>query len=274
MQSFALLMAAFSVNPRQAASLLGTEETGQLSVLGGGILIVTVIDYRDTVIGKYIEYSIGIACTHDASPCKLKLPGLLRKSLTIGQYVIDLPVSSEVSAKGGKGIWGMPKHQASLDFSITGDKVTSQYDLDGKLCAYVEIDRPATTRLPFKMAASNFCAFRGMMWKSDLFFEGRAGFCVGKRAKGKLIIGDHPRVAKLKELEINPDPLMTAFIPSANGTLDDHCESWFMTYDEMPADVPEGMESVAGLTNSEEWLAPPKAPVPETGNQRRHVPTP
>jgi len=263
-------MAAFSVNPRRAANLLGTEETGQLSVLGGGILIVTVIDYRDTVIGEYIEYSIGIACTHDASPCRLKWPGLLRKSLTIGQYVIDLPVSSEVSVKGGKGIWGMPKHQASLDFRITGDKVTSQYDLDGKLCAYVEIDRPGAAKLPLKMAASNFCAFRGMMWKSDIFFEGRAGFCVGKRAKGRFIVGDHPRVAKLKELGISSDPLMTAFIPSANGTLDDHCESWFMTFDEMPPDVPEGMESVAGLTNSEEWLAPPKAPVPGTGGQRRH----
>jgi len=265
-----VLMAAFSVNPRRAANLLGTEETGQLSVLGGGILIVTVIDYRDTVIGEYIEYSIGIACTHDASPCRLKWPGLLRKSLTIGQYVIDLPVSSEVSVKGGKGIWGMPKHQASLDFRITGDKVTSQYDLDGKLCAYVEIDRPGAAKLPLKMAASNFCAFRGMMWKSDIFFEGRAGFCVGKRAKGRFIVGDHPRVAKLKELGISSDPLMTAFIPSANGTLDDHCESWFMTFDEMPPDVPEGMESVAGLTNSEEWLAPPKAPVPGTGGQRRH----
>ena len=266
-----VLMAAFSVNPKRAARLLGTDDTGQLSVLGGGILIVTVIDYRDTGIGKYIEYSIGIACTHHASPCKFKLPGIFRKTLSIGQYVVDLPVSSEVSVKGGKGIWGMPKHRASLDFRVTDDKVKSQYDLDGQLCAYVEIHRPTATRLPLKMAASNFCAFRGMMWKSDVFFEGRAGFCVGKRAKAKFIVGDHPRVAKLKELEISPDPLMTAFIPSATGTLDDHCESWFMTYDETPTQLPEGMESVVDLSNSEEWLPPPRAPVPGTGEQHRSV---
>ena len=35
-----------------------------------------------------------------------------------GQYVFDLPVCSEISVKGGKGIWGMPKHQANLDFII------------------------------------------------------------------------------------------------------------------------------------------------------------
>lgn len=267
-----VLMAAFSVNPNRAARLLGAEDSGQLSVLGGGILIVTVIDYRDTVIGKYIEYSIGIACTHDSSACKFKLPGLFRRTLTIGQYVVDLPVSSEVSVKGGKGIWGMPKHQASLDFRVTDDKVTSQYDLNGKLCAYVEMDRPRAARLPLKMAASNFCAFRGMMWKSDVFFEGRAGFCAGKRGKAKFIVGNHPRVARLKELEINPDPLMTAFIPSANGTLDDHCEAWFMTHDETPTEVPEGMESVVGLTNSEEWLPPPTASVPGIGKRNRSGP--
>jgi hypothetical protein len=36
-----------------------------------------------------------------------------------GQYIPDLPVSSEISVKGGKGIWGMPKHKSNLDFKIT-----------------------------------------------------------------------------------------------------------------------------------------------------------
>ena len=261
-RSSPVLMALFRINGERAARLLEGDETQPLKIGGNGILIVTVIDYRDTVIGKYIEYSIGIACTHNSSPCKLKLPGIFRKTLSIGQYVVDLPVSSEVSVKGGKGIWGMPKHQASLNFRITDDKVSSQYDLNGQLCAYVEIDRPNSTIFPLKMAASNFCAFRGMILKSDLFFEGRAGFCVGKRAKAKFILGDHPRVERLKELEICADPLMTAFIPSAKGTLDDHFESWFLTYDQTPSKQPEGMESVVNLTKSEEWLPRPNAPIP------------
>ena len=229
-----VLMALFPINADKAAELLGGEEICPIRFRGTGVLIVTVVDYRDTVIGKYIEYSIGIACTHNTSPCKFKLPGFFLKTLSLGQYVVDLPVSSEISVKGGKGIWGMPKHQAPLNFIIGDDKVSSQYDLDGQLCTYVEIDRPPSTVIPVKMKASNFCAFRGMLWKSDIFFRGKAGFCLGSRAKAKFIVGDHPRVQKLKALDIGSDPIATAFIPSAEGTLDDHFETWFLTYDTMP----------------------------------------
>jgi hypothetical protein len=257
-----VLMAIFRINAEKAAKLLEGDEISPIRFHNTGLLVVTVIDYRDTVIGKYIEYSVAIACTHSTSPSKFKLPGFFTKTLTVGQYVVELPVSSEVSVKGGKGIWGMPKHQAPLDFKITDDKVSSQYDLDGKLCTYVEIERPASTNLPLKMAASNFCAFRGMLWKSDVYFEGKAGFCVGSKAKAKFVVGDHPRVQKLKDLEIRPDPLATAFIPSANGTLDDHVEGWFLTSDNAPSETPEGMESVINLGRGEKWPAPPDAPVP------------
>jgi hypothetical protein len=40
--------------------------------------------------------------------------------------------------------------------------------------------------------------------------------------------------------------------------LDDHFEAWFLDYDKVPDRAPEGMESVVGLSRSEEWLAPPR----------------
>ena len=51
-------------------------------------------------------------------------------------------MSTEVSVKGGKGIWGMPKHQASLDFVVNDDAVSSHYDVDGQL-VLLRRDRPA-----------------------------------------------------------------------------------------------------------------------------------
>ena len=74
----------------------------------------------------------------------LLLPGPFR----FGQYVVDLPVSTEISVKGGKGIWGMPKHQANLDFEVTDRVVSSQYDKDGQAAVFVEIERPGGPRLP------------------------------------------------------------------------------------------------------------------------------
>lgn len=62
------LMAAFSINADKARALLPGNEIYPLRLWNKGLLVITVIDYRDTVIGKYIEYSIAIACTHGPRP--------------------------------------------------------------------------------------------------------------------------------------------------------------------------------------------------------------
>ncbi|HXL86692.1 MAG TPA: hypothetical protein VN927_05750, partial [Gemmatimonadaceae bacterium] len=53
------LMAAFPVNADKAAALLPGNELQPLLLPGGkGILMITVVNYLATNIGKYIEYSI------------------------------------------------------------------------------------------------------------------------------------------------------------------------------------------------------------------------
>jgi hypothetical protein len=257
-----VFMAVFPINADRAAELLEGNEVHPLRLWNKGLLVVTVVDYRITDIGKYIEYSIAIACTHGPRPAPRLLPGLLMKTFGTCQYVFDLPVSSEISVKGGKGIWGMPKHQANLDFKITESKVSSQYDLDGQLAFYAEIAHPGRAWFPVRMAAANYCAFRGMLMKSYIYFQGKAAFALGGKAAGRVVVGDHPRVQPLKRLEIGPAPIATAFIPDATGMLDDYYESWFLSYAEPPERRPEGLESIANLGLSQEWLAPPSAPVP------------
>lgn len=257
-----VMMAIFPIDTGKAAELLPGNGIVPVSYKNTALLVVTVINYLDTVIGKYVEYSIAIACNHDSKSGKFRLPGLFSKRIDLGQYVIDLPVSSEVSVKGGKGIWGMPKHQGNLDFKVTDSKVSSQYDLDNQLCVYCEIEKPSNAAIPLKMKAANFCSFRGMLMKSTIYFDGKAGLHMGKHAKARLIIGDHPRMQALKSLDIRPDPIVTAFIPEAVGVLDDHIDSWFLHYDKQPTRAMQGLESVIDLSHSEEWLTPPGAPVP------------
>jgi len=251
-------MAAFSINAEKARALLPGNEIYPLRLWNKGVLVITVIDYRDTVIGKYIEYSIAIACTHGPRPAPRLLPALLMNNYGTGQYVYDLPVSSEISVKGGKGIWGMPKHQGNLDFVITDKIVSAQYDKDGQFAMKIEIEKPRKAWLPVSMAATNYCQYRGLLMKSSLYFKTKLGFTFLKKGSARLTIGDHPRVRALKDLEINENPIFTAFIPAANGVLDDHFEGWFLSFPEAPAVRPEGFESVIDLGLSEEWLAPPK----------------
>jgi Acetoacetate decarboxylase (ADC) len=257
-QTTPVLMAVFPINADKADALLPGNEIHALRLWKKGLLVITVVNYQVTNIGKYIEYSIAIACTHGPKRAPRLLPAIFMKHYDTGQYVFDLPVSTEVSVKGGKGIWGMPKHQANLDFTITDTVVSSQYDLDGQFGMLIEINKPEPW-VKLSMGASNFCQFRGLLMKSSVYFHGKAGFSLFKKNAARLCIGELVRLQPLKQLEIGNKPVLTAFIPAAQGILDDHFESWFLSYAEEPTKVPEGLESIVNLGQSQEWLPPPNA---------------
>jgi len=265
-----VMLAAFTINGDKARRQLPGNELFPVRLWGNrSLLLITVIDYRATDIGKYIEFSIGIACTHGDAPAPPFLPGLFMKYYGTGQYVVDLPVSTEVSVKGGKGIWGMPKHQANLDFIIDDRAVSSQYDKDGQMVMRIDIGNPGRAWVPLSGVAPNYCQFRGMLMKSYIYFDGKFGFSLFPRSGG-LTLGDHPRAAALKSLDIARRPLLTAFFPSIHGVLDDYFEGWFLTHDEPPMSSPEGLESVSHLQRGEDWLPPPnrKGSGKETGIRR------
>ena len=141
---------------------------------------------------------------------------------------------------------------------IAPKAVSSQYDLDGQLCVRIEVDRPRLESLPLSVAACNYCAFRGMLMKSNIYFNARAGFKLPFTRSARLQIGEHPRVHALKRLDIAERPLFAGYLPKTHGVLDDHVESWFLSYQTPPAVAPEGMASVVDLGQSQDWLAPPQ----------------
>ena len=255
------IMAAFTIDAAKAKKLIPGNEIYPMRLWNKALLVIAVINYQVTGIGKYVEFSVAIACTQGKRPAARLLPGAFMKYYRTGQYAIDLPVSSEISVKGGKGIWGMPKHQANLNSILGDDKISSQYDLDGLLAMKIEIERPRKTWLPISVRGVNYCSFRGMLMKSVVYFKGKAGFTLFKKGAAKLTIGSHPRVQALKDLGISNDPIATVYIPEVRGVLDDHLECWFLTYDRPPTETPEGFESVIDLGLSQDWLDPPSAEV-------------
>jgi hypothetical protein len=257
-QRMQALMAAFPVDPEAARALLPDRDVQVVRLWRKALLVVAVVNYQETVIGTYIEYSIALACAHRARRPPPLLPLLFGGLYQFGQYVYDLPVSTEISVKGGKGIWGMPKHQASLNFDVGEQTVSSQYDLDGQLGSYVELEIPRL-RLPLSLGATNYCQFRGMLNKSRVYFKGKVNVGFAGGARGRFEIGDHPRLAPLKQLGLADDPVFTVFLPDAHGVLDDHSESWFLSFETPPTHAPEGMESVVDLGLGKQWPPPPTA---------------
>jgi hypothetical protein len=64
-------------------------------------------------------------------------------------------------------------------------------------------------------------------------------------------------MAPLRGLNVKERPLFAGYLPSTQGILDDHMESWFLSFATPPADAPEGLESVVDLGLGRDWLAPP-----------------
>jgi len=191
-----VLMAAFLCDYDKANKLLPGNELHPVKYFNGkAIFMVTVINYLKTNIGKYIEYSIAVAVTRGPSPAPRMLPALFMKYFHTGQFILDLPVSTEISVKGGKGIWGMPKHKANLDFKIGDSLVSAQYELDGKFAFRIEIEKPTSSTFPLNVGMVNYSHFRNMLMASYIYFDTKAGICLGKKAQGSLFIGDHPRTA-------------------------------------------------------------------------------
>lgn len=259
------LMAGFSCDADAVARLLPGNELHPVRLPNGrGLFIVTVIDYRTTDIGAYVEYSIAFAVTKGERPNGLLRSVLMMGRSGTGQYVWDLPVSSLISVKGGKGIWGMPKHQANLDFRCDEREMSSQYDLNGQLCMRITVRRPKRVVVPLRnVGAVNWCAYRGMLMKSSIYFSDNAQVAVAPFAKAKLLIGGHPRMDPLRDLGISSYPVFTATLAHSHGILDDHFEAWFLTEDSPvapgPADGEDTMRAVVDLPNSTDWLTPPDA---------------
>ena len=57
-------MAIYTIDADKAQALLPGNEIHPLRLGQRSLLVLTVIEYLDTNIGKYIEFSIAIACTH------------------------------------------------------------------------------------------------------------------------------------------------------------------------------------------------------------------
>lgn len=268
-----VVMAGFYVNYEKAREQLPGNEVHPFKLWNGkALLVITVVNYINTPIGKYIEYSIALACTHGSKPAPRMIPLMLPKLYGVGQYILDLPVSTEISVKGGKGIWGMPKHQASLDFLVEDKTISCQYDLDGQMVMRLDVDKPSNVLIPINTGAANYCQYRGMLMKSYIYFKGKMGFKLFKKGSAKIMLGNHPKADVLKSLEIAADPMFTMYFPKTSGFLDDYFECWFLTHDKMPEGNIEGLESVINLGQGQDWLpAPNREETNKSKNKEQYV---
>lgn len=101
-----------------AAKLDGTGLKPGLVFNGKPLVAVGLINYKESDLGAYNEVIIAIPVIPDGVKSGLKnwtdlyAPFKKRK---LGQYIIHIPVTSEISMDAGRKIWGYPKIVRKID---------------------------------------------------------------------------------------------------------------------------------------------------------------
>jgi Acetoacetate decarboxylase (ADC) len=131
------LLAIFLANLGGAAKLL--EGTGVQAVPqedGKAVVALGCFEYRKTDIGSYNEVALCVLAEAPGDPVR-------------ANYVVSLPVTTEVANLAGREIWGFNKFVTSID--IKGDRKkfsTTIRDPEGAMIGALEGSRGATVPVP------------------------------------------------------------------------------------------------------------------------------
>ena len=106
-QNSPVLMAIFTIDPDKARQLMPGNELYPFRLWKRGLLVITVVDYLLTNIGNHSS-SASPSPARTAPAPRHACCQASQKHYGLGRFVYDLPVSAEISVKGGKGIWACP----------------------------------------------------------------------------------------------------------------------------------------------------------------------
>lgn len=118
-------LALFRVDAALAAAKLAGTPLAPVLVARRAVATLSFFKYLDTDLGPYHEVGLALLVSPRSAPQTLasltELIGASR-SESLGSYVLDLPVSTQLSRAAGCEIWGYPKFVARLPIELEGER--------------------------------------------------------------------------------------------------------------------------------------------------------
>ena len=123
----------YRVDPKLARGVLNDPRVEPFVLFGKAVVLVASFEYRDTSIGPYGEFGIGVVCKRvGTSPSVLSYAFDMIGAKDTGIYVVNLPVTDEGARVAGIDLWGYPKYVTEIDtdFDDTGVRVGLRGELE------------------------------------------------------------------------------------------------------------------------------------------------
>jgi hypothetical protein len=208
------IAALYTANATKVSELLeGTGLKAGLYFVGKPLAAVGLIQYRVSDLGAYNEIILAIPVVrqNDKTGWKnwldLYAPFDKRKG---GQYIIHIPVTTQISVDAGQSLWGYPKILLPIhhNFRSTGthSSLFNEYQqpilqIDGK--QGIDIPIPAMNLMTFSF-------LQGKLLKTTVDVNCRMHWKAGSGLTIKVIDSNHPIGKDIIELGINDKkPLFT-----------------------------------------------------------------
>ena len=188
-------MALFRVDAARAAAKCQDGPLEPVLVSRRAAAILSFFKYRDTTLGPYHEVGLAVLVTPRGQGQTLRsFADLLQqtRSESLGSYVLDLPVSTQLAKAAGCEIWGYPKFVTRLPIELDADRFQAQVlDPDGRLI--VELAGQRGHVLPEElpgMALVTYSMYGGQMLRTRV--ETRATYQTSGGGSLQVAVGNSP----------------------------------------------------------------------------------
>jgi hypothetical protein len=161
---------------------------------GHALVSVTAFNHRRSDLAPYLELGVFIPATYQSD----REHGALT-----GAYCLTLPVTTEEARAVGSDVWGYPKYLADITIEESEIGCRCEVSAEGHVIVTLEVGSISVTEQPERQELPMLTVHGNALLHILVISEGRRG----RRDDGegtRLILGDHPRAAILRHLQLGP----------------------------------------------------------------------
>jgi hypothetical protein len=162
--------------------------------LGRVLVSVTAFNHRRSDLAPYHELGVFIPATYQADR---------EPEVVTGAYCLTLPVTTEEARVAGSDAWGFPKYVADIVIEESEIGCRCEVSAEGQPIVTFEVGAVAVAEQPERQELPMLTVHGNELLHIPVVSEGRRG----RRDDGegtRLILGDHPRAAILRQLQLGP----------------------------------------------------------------------
>ncbi len=200
--------AFFPAKMEKVRSLLPSRHLQPVALAKGRTVVgIAAFNYLETTVGSYGEVAVVVPVIHKGKSIPA-MPLLLEARYPgFGMLVLHLPVTDVVPRDAGRGEWGYTKFVADMDFTITPEFLQCRLSEGESHILTLRVPRRGMAKRE-KRPIVTYSVKEGRLVKTTIPQRGLYLLNPGPWG-GRLELGEHPVAQSIKELEINPRPILT-----------------------------------------------------------------